>query len=594
MKFFCLTWLSLLLIACNNSATPIPDKVAINTTKKANYINPQVIQTPDQNNLNNNANSQQHTQSIVSLIKQSPRGPVRPPQSPTIYNSEAVIPPQCYTKHQEEFNPCMTCHQSYPYGSRPNAMNDGGLQQEYAFSDFGATNRWQNLFEDRSTRIQAISDQEILDYINTDNYSTLIEQLEAMPDWQGPIPKLNDLHLGATAFDRLGIAKDGSRWVAFNYKPLPSTFWPTNGATDDVMIRLPRLFSTTSCNNSQYSRDTYLANLAILEMAIKDLPNITTPVIDENNICQDINNDGIMGKVITLPRLTYFVGAARTIQSHTMLYPKGTEFLHTVRYIGVSAQGDITLPPRMKEVRYMRKDTYLSPQSLLSAYGNEHQEKIEERLPNYTYRQDRGSNNAFGWTLLGFIEAKEGHLRTQNQEETLFCMGCHSTVGATIDQTFAFARKITGRQGWGYINLKGMPDAPTLLSQKNYTTTEDFNLYKTAQSRHSVGEIQHYLEVVGGGDEFRQNPEMQKNWFKEGRVIPSAIEGKDVYTLITPSRRRALALNKAYYTIVQDQDYIHGRDANITPATNVYQKVDENTPVLATEKAQVWDIRLDW
>lgn len=555
MKFFCLTWLSFLLLACNDSSAPKKDVAPINN------------------------------------VKQSPQGTIRPAASNTLYNSEAVIPPQCYTKHQEEFNPCITCHQSYPYGSRPNAMNDGGLQQEYAFSDFGASNRWQNLFEDRSARIQAISDEEILDYVNTDNYSTLIEQLEAMPDWQGPIPKLNNLHLGAAAFDALGIAKDGSRWVAFNYKPLPSTFWPTNGATDDVMIRLPEAFSTTRCADAQYSHDTYLANLAILEMAIKDLANITTPLIDENNICQDINHDGMIGKVTTLPRLAHFVGGARDIQSQTMLYPVGTEFLHTVRYIGISAEGDITLPPRMKEVRYMRKNTYLSPQSLLSAYDNEHQEKTEERLPNYAYRQDRGSNNAFGWTLMGFIEAKEGHLRAQNQEETLFCMGCHSTIGTTIDQTFSFARKITGRQGWGYIDLKGMADAPNIHSPKNYSSREDFDAHNNT---HAIGEIQHYLETTGGGNEFRQNPEMQKNWFENGTLKVSALEGKDVYTLITPSAKRALALNKAYYTIVQDQDYIYGRDANITPATNVYKIVDEDTPVLAKEKAQIWDIRLDW
>ena len=73
------------------------------------------------------------------------------------------------------------------------------------------------------------------------------------------------------------------------------------------------------------------------------------------------------------------------------------------------------------------------------------------------------------------------------------------------------------------------------------------------------------------------------------------IQQADVYSLITPSTERALALNKAYMTIVKDQDYIHGRDANIAPLTNVYQKIDPDTaPVLPDVKKQQWDIRLDW
>ena len=60
--------------------------------------------------------------------------------------------------------------------------------------------------------------------------------------WTGEVTEIKNLHLGAEAFESNGIAKDGSGWVAFNYKPLPSTFWPTNGSTDDVMIRLSEKF----------------------------------------------------------------------------------------------------------------------------------------------------------------------------------------------------------------------------------------------------------------------------------------------------------------------------------------------------------------
>lgn len=76
-----------------------------------------------------------------------------------IYNPEAVIPPQCYTRTESHYNPCYTCHQSHPVGSRPNMMQDGLLQGEYTFTDTAQTNHWTNLFKDCSTAIAAISDR---------------------------------------------------------------------------------------------------------------------------------------------------------------------------------------------------------------------------------------------------------------------------------------------------------------------------------------------------------------------------------------------------------------------------------------------------
>jgi hypothetical protein len=48
-------------------------------------------------------------------------------------------------------------------------------------------------------------------------------------------------------------------------------------------------------------------------------------------------------------------------------------------------------------------------------------------------------------------------------------------------------------------------------------------------------------------------------------------------------------------SIVADQDFIHGRDANLKPVTNVHKEIDpETTPVLPGDKAVQWDIRLQW
>ncbi len=512
-----------------------------------------------------------------------------------VENHEALVPPQCYTRTDGRFNPCFTCHQSYQDTNRPNFMKDARLQAEYDFSDFAMTNRWSNLFTDRSEAVAAISDEEIRDYIAEDNYSALAGRLESM-GWEGFVPDLDDLQLAAGAFDEHGFARDGSGWVAFNYKPLPSTFWPTNGSTDDVMLRLPKKFrQATGCQEEGgYSADAYRANLAILEAAIQDLAEIESLPVDENAICTDLNGDGERSVVTRIQRPGNYVGDASDVPVATMLYPQGVQFLHTVRYVGVTDDGDITHTPRMKEVRYMKKLAFHDREELRAIYGggDEHDDHGEEGREGEDHEEEHGDEqegdviagfadtghglkNEFGWLVLGFIEDKQGELRPQTKEEQLFCMGCHSTIGATIDQTFAFPRKVTGAEGWGYLDLKGMADAPNVGEID--------------------GEILTYFERVGGGSEFRNNPEMQARWFTdEGEVDREKVEAADVHTLITPSPERALRLNKAYRVIVGEQSFIHGRDATVTPPENVYEEVDPSLSPLDEEYRYDWDIRLDW
>ena len=157
----------------------------------------------------------------------------------------------------------------------------------------------------------------------------------------------------------------------------------------------------------------------------------------------------------------------------------------------------------------------------------------------------------------------------------LFCMGCHTSIGSTIDKVFSFARKVDGPEGWGYIDLRGMPDAP------NAGETE--------------GEILTYLKRVGGGAEFRNNDEMERRWFnRDGSVKVDLVKKADVYTLTTPSRERALTLNKAYRTIVKQQDFTRGRDASVRRPRNVFAKVKNGTEPLKKQHRYRWDIRLDW
>lgn len=491
--------------------------------------------------------------------------------SPRIYNREAVIPPQCYTRTEGIHNPCYTCHQSYSDG-RPNAMNDGSLQGVYAFSDFARVNHWDNLFAGTGESRPLIRDREIRAYIEQDNYAPLRHRL-ADTD-AGFAPDLTGYADPDRAFDSQGLARDGSGWVAFNYKPFPGTFWPTNGSTDDVVIRLPRPFRET---HGRPSRTIYLLNLSLLELAIKDLPALSIPSTDEAQLGIDLNGDGELGRVQTLTRRSHYLGDAGDVAVYSQLYPVGTEFMHSVRYLGFDLHGHIGPSRRFKELRYMRKIRYLKPSLLSHIAVNEYREKADGRLPGYPDFAARGLDNGRGWQVLGFIEARDGSLRRQTHEEQMFCMGCHATIGTTIDQTFAFPRKVDGAAGWGYLNLHGMPDAPSR---------------GTAQ-----GEFLTWLERVGGGSEFRNNPEMRRRWFDAaGRVRREAVRHADVYRLITPSVQRALALDKAYYLHVLQQDYAHGRDPVLQPVQNVYRQLSGRLPAPLTSEARVdgYDIRLDW
>lgn len=491
----------------------------------------------------------------------------------TAYNREAVVPPQCYTQTEGTHNPCYACHQSSIPG-RENKMEDFDLQIDYSFSELGTLNHWKNLFEDRTDRVAKISDEQIIDYINSENYSELAGRLQEA-GFEGWIPDLENLQDAAGAFDENGFAKDGSNWVAFNYKPFPSTFWPTNGSTDDVMIRLPERFRTDE--DGTYSIDVYRANLAILEANMKGMPEIACLPVDESKIGRDLNGDRALGIANRIVEVTRFVGAGQWDKIDTHLYPQGTEFLHTVRYLGLGENEKIQPSARIKEVRYMKKWKSHAKGLYARKYQLEAFEKEAGNLPGYHNLGDWGLDNGNGWALHSFIEDKQGRLRANTFEENLFCMGCHNSIGSTIDKTFSFARKIDGPEGWGYIDLNGMPDAP------NEGEIE--------------GEILTYLQRVGGGSEFRNNDEMFERWFNEDGTVnrEKVTNAKDVYELITPSKERALALNKAYKTIVEDQDYIYGRDPNLTPPKNVYQSIDnEVTPTLPEDRTYTWNIILDW
>lgn len=491
-------------------------------------------------------------------------------------NREAVVPSQCYTATDGVSNPCWTCHTR---SRGRNFMADADLQEEYAFSDLALENHWTNLFRDATAAVAAISDEEALRYIREDNYSALRAALADREDYPGWYPDLDY----AQGFDEEGFAADGSGWRALRYKPFLGTFWPTNGSTDDVLIRLPRAFREDE--QGVESRQVYKANLAILEAAIAVPPAAssgelirTIEPIDEGIVQVDLDGDGnIAGVVTELRRLpTRYLGAACGEHVDRFLYPKGTEFLHTVRY--VDPDSPTLLSRRMKEVRYSRKVQHTDLWSLLREYEKEHDNKDAGILPKFTGSALVGLRNDFGWQYQGFIEDRVGRLRLQSDEEHLFCMGCHSTIGVTVDQSFAFPRKVPGASGWAHQDLAGIPDVP--------------------QAEASDPEILTYFRRVGGGDEFRANTEILERFFvggvlAEAEVRRAAVGGdQDIRYLLAPSRERALALNKAYMVLVREQNFEKGRDAVTEPTENVHLLIENGSTDLAQSGQLYFDGQL--
>lgn len=480
-----------------------------------------------------------------------------------IGNVEAGVPPQCYTRTGGESNPCWVCHTT---ANGANRADDWELQRRYDFSALGRTNHWQNLFRDRRAGIAAIGDSEILAWIRQDNYAALRQAMARVPEFRGWRPDL-DYPRG---FDAAGFARDGSGWRAYRYKPFPGTFWPSNGATDTAMIRLPAAFRSDAAGRP--SEVVYRVNLAIVEAAVAVPDRVTdaalslpAEALDETSAGLDLDGDGRLSFGVTelrgLP--AHYAGGAAGIAVQRYSYPPGTEFLHPVHYVDPDAPE--LRAARLKELRYSRKETAVDAQSVRLHYEEEAREREVGGRAHYAGNAFTGQSNVFGWQLQGYIEDAQGRLRLQTREEQLYCMGCHTGIGVTVDQSFSLPRKLPGASGWGLQRVTGQRDTP--------------------QAGGREGEYRQYLRRVGGGDEFRANGEMLARFFRDGRLdekrVDAALaEERGLLELIAPSRERALALGKAYLTLVREQSYALGRDALPAPPLNVHKQIEDRETAL--------------
>jgi len=514
--------------------------------------------------------------------------------SKSMRNEAAYIPSQCYTNTEDEngaiHNPCYSCHIA---SKAPNYADDGDLQLAYSFPEHANTNRWENLFKDRESSILAIGDPDILDYVRHDNYLDKkgeIKLAKVLPDvpegwdfngdnqWRGFTP---DCYYN---FDEQGFDHDPqgqyTGWRAFAYTPFLGTFWPTNGSTDDVLIRLGKSFRTLE--NGDESLEVYKINLAIVEAMITRSDVAIDPV-DETLYNVDLDKNGDIGTAHKIhydwapleDRTMSYVGQAKPLQAEGKLhlaaglFPETTEFLHSVRYIDIDENGNTKMAARMKELRYAKKISWRTYSELKLAHDHEVKEENDfpDRLEPFIGDVEAGLRNGEDWVYQGFIEDASGELRPQTYEETVFCMGCHSNLGATTDDIFSFPHKLPARdvyqQGWYHWTQKDLKNTPEPLRSDGRF------------------EYSYYLENNQAGDEFRENDEVIKRFFdKAGNLKPDEIEKlhSDVTHLLSPSKERALTLNKAYKVIVDEQSFIEGRDAIVKPPRNIHESVTDEQP----------------
>lgn len=504
-----------------------------------------------------------------------------------VRNPTAYIPPQCYVQvdlpGQAERNPCSSCHTQ---GKAPNFLDDSDLQRSDAFPELALTNRWQNLFRDRRAAIEAISDAEILPYVRTNNYQdsagrlTLADALRTPPPtwdsdrdgrWAGFKPDCY-FQFDAEGFDH---ALDGSLtgWRSFAYAPFPGVSLPNQGSMGDALIRLPALYQQRE--DGQRDLEIYRLNLAIVEAIIKRT-NIPIAPVQEEQYGVDLNRDGSLTQASEIvyawaPRQDVrmsFVGAARAavkagkVPPPTAgLYPTGTEFLHSVRYLDVNAAGEVVMGQRMKELRYARKVRWLTYAQLSMSVSKEAHEKRgnPDQLKRVMGDQERGVSTGNGWILQGFIEDSAGALRPQTFEEQLFCVGCHSGIGATTDATFAFPRKVTAStsaRGWSH-------PLRAVSAQDQLELAE------------AGGDITPYLQRSFTAGSFGEDTDVDPRLFDRKHLLKLGVVKALTQSLspLLPSRAQALMLNKAYRLIVQEQSYTLGRDATVTPARFVHRQL---------------------
>jgi len=435
------------------------------------------------------------------------------------FNEDPAIPAQCWieTGYGTQ-NACKYCHTNYlareKHGNNFPIAED---QLRYSFPT-PALNRiaWRNITHpeelvDRLSQqgipVPDPEDPALLDYVRSDNWRSAYKRARANGDlsWSNDglenhplrlFPALDPNNLypdqGSNStedgrhgyIDPQGFIRDRSNgftgWRAVNFFPY-AIFTPLSGSVSGIYLRLPKIFMT---RKGKFSRSVYLENLELLEMNIK------------NRLAKAVSN---------------YVGDAGQVKIRKGFYPVGTEFAHPLHYVDLSADGETgvsldglsgqagsdyefpgTRSKHVKEIRYLYKWKNVGIEDI-----SDEAMKTETKRPWVIGREGQGwIDNKMGWLLAAYIENRAGQLRAQTTEELIQCLGCHSSVGNTIDSVWSFQRKLPGSKGWSEMDYG------------NYRSERKTATHLPDYINHNVelGEYQYFLYSVVGADLFGVMP----------------------------------------------------------------------------------------
>jgi hypothetical protein len=430
------------------------------------------------------------------------------------FNEDPAIPAQCWVETgYGTQNACKYCHTNYlAEAGHGNAL---ALAEDQILYSFPSPNlnrvNWKNIIhpeeillrlEKEKLVIPQAGDTENLTYVRADNWRDAYRKARMKMDdtWNNLANDSSDLQLfpalnpddlfpfmgedktsgGQHGFiDEEGFVWDRESritgWRAVNFFPY-AIFTPLTGSVSGIYIRLSKEFMT---EGGITDLETYKMNLDLLEKNIKNLATDSS----------------------------HYYGDAQDVEVVKGFYPVGTEFAHPLHYVDLNADGEVglrldglnrneqpdyefpgTRSKRVKEIRYMYKWKEVG----LEDIGGDAQEES-----SVIGSKTRGwIDNSAGWILAAYIENREGELRPQTTEELMQCLGCHSSVGNTVDAVWSFQRKLPDNVGWREMDY----------GQYRKRTPERTMLQDYFKTNENIGELEHFFATVVGADLFGVMP----------------------------------------------------------------------------------------
>jgi hypothetical protein len=163
------------------------------------------------------------------------------------------------------------------------------------------------------------------------------------------------------------------------------------------------------------------------------------------------------------------------------------------------------------------------------------------------------------WQYQGFIEDRAGWLRPQTHQELVFCVGCHSGIGATTDSNFSFARKLSAGDVEYFAGYTGKS------LDKGRSRAVPYE-----------GESANLKSIVDGYATYLEENHALNDYRSLNYDVHLPVDKQEIGSLLWPDAENAKLMNKAYRVIVQEQSYTRGRDANVSPLPTIRREFEKD------------------